>query len=110
MTKNNDEIKDKIKSRFWLVYNKNTSTLSSICRQLAFAEGGICWFFLTFEGSCISNVSRIPIEIKIILIFLVLFFIFDALQYLILATYNKIFAEFYEQKLEEEVIKNVDQM
>jgi len=60
-----EEIEREINNKFWAVYTKNTKTLSSICRQLAFAEGGICWFYL--QGSNFS------IDIKLILTFLLLF-------------------------------------
>lgn len=100
-----EEIEKTISENFWEVYLKNTSTLSSICRQLAFAEGGICWFFLKFD-----NNEKITSDIKIILIFIVLFFIFDACQYFTLGMYNKIIALFYEQKLEENIIKNKNQI
>ncbi|MBI2786454.1 MAG: hypothetical protein HYX60_09210 [Legionella longbeachae] len=37
----NEEFEETINKKFWSVYSNNTSNLSSICRQLAFAEGGI---------------------------------------------------------------------
>jgi len=98
------EIENEINNKFWEVYADTTSRLSSICRQLAFAEGGICWFFLT------DNTHRLSLDIKIILIFLVVFFIFDACQYLTLAMYNKIVALLYEEHLKNGLIKNKDQI
>lgn len=89
-----EEIEKNIKEKFWDVYASNTSSLSSICRQLAFAEGGICWFY-------IQN-SYIPIGIKVILTFLLMFFISDACQYFSLAANNKKQAEFYEELLHRE--------
>lgn len=102
---NEAKVKTKINVTFWDNYAKNTATLSSICRQLSFGEGGICWFFLKQEQP-----SNIPLDIKIILTFLVLFFIFDACQYFTLAFYNKIMALFYEEKLDEGVIKDVSEV
>ena len=67
-----EKIEASIKEKFWDVYASNTGALSSICRQLAFAEGGICWFYI--------QDSSFTIEIKLILTFLLLFFIADASQ------------------------------
>ncbi|WP_412754905.1 hypothetical protein [Legionella donaldsonii] len=97
-----EKIEEAIKNKFWTVYNNNTSKLSSICRQLAFAEGGICWFY-------ISNDS-FPFEIKLILIFLLLFFMADAGQYFLLAMNNKKQAEFYEYLLEQGTITSPEQI
>lgn len=99
-----NEIEDSIKNKFWDVYACNTSSLSSICRQLAFAEGGICWFYI--------KDSHFPMEIKLILTFLLLFFISDACQYYFLAANNKKQAEFYEDLLnrKEPVITNKNQI
>jgi hypothetical protein len=80
----------------------NTKTLSSICRQLAFAEGGICWFYL--------HGCNFPIEIKLILTFLLFFFIADASQYYYLAINNKKQAEFYEDLLNRKIITAKEQV
>lgn len=100
-SKNVKEIENEISNKFWNVYSRNTTTLSSICRQLAFAEGGICWFFLRVE-----QLPKIPLDIKIILMFLVLFFIFDACQYFVLSIYNKIIASIYEKLLSDGLLTN----
>lgn len=97
-----EEIEASIKEKFWDVYACNTSSLSSICRQLAFAEGGICWFYL-------QN-STFSIEIKLILTFLLLFFVADASQYYFLAENNKKQAEFYEDLLNREIITTKEQV
>lgn len=96
-----DKIEKSISENFWEVYGNNTAKLSSICRQLAFAEGGICWFFMKPE-----NQGVVTTDIKIILLFLVLFFILDACQYLTLAIYNKAIALFYEDKVKDGTIKS----
>lgn len=102
MTENNDETKNElekvIKEEFWEVYHKTTSKLSNICRQLAFAEGGVCWFFLKECG------QSLPLDIKIILTFLVFFFIFDACQYFVLAINNKNLAMIYEKQVKKQII------
>lgn len=95
LNKTKEKIQNKIDDMFWSVYGNNTSTLSSICRQLSFAEGGICWFFMKVN----DDKTIMTTDIKIILIFLVLYFIFDACQYLALAIYNKAIALLYEQQL-----------
>lgn len=97
-----EEIQKAINDEFWDLYTKNSSTLSSICRQLSFAEGGICWLFL--KPGCPGYI--ITPDVIIILIFLVLFFIFDACQYLSLANNNKFIALLYEKKLEEGKLKD----
>lgn len=104
--KNNKEekkriLEEEIRKKFWNPYSNNTSTLSNICRQLAFAEGGICWFFFTAG----KKLQILTLDIKVILLFLVLFFIFDACQYFCLAFYNKIIAFFYEEKVNDRSIK-----
>ena len=53
-----------------------TGILSSICRQLAFAEGGLFWFLKDKMHVC----DRL---IVIGFLVLVLYFIFDAIQYLV---------------------------
>lgn len=100
-----EKIEKVIEENFWDVYGKNTSMLSSICRQLAFAEGGICWFFLRSENS-----QQITLDVKIILTLLVLFFIFDASQYFVIAMYNKIIAMIYEQQVTDKVLVRKNQV
>ncbi|WP_454784687.1 hypothetical protein [Legionella sp. WA2024007413] len=99
-----EEIELEIHKKFWAVYSDNTKTLSSICRQLAFGEGGVCWFFI--------QEAYFSFEIKLILTFLLLFFVADAGQYLFLATNNKKQAEFYEELLNrnDPVITNKEQV
>lgn len=87
-------LEHRIKELFWDEYKKSTSTFSSICRQLAFAEGGICWLFKT-QG------QKLPLIFLITLTFLVVFFILDAWQYHeISRTYRKC-ARKYEKEVEE---------
>ncbi len=97
-----DEIEACIKEKFWDIYASNTGDLSNICRQLAFAEGGICWFYI--------QDSSFTIEIKIILTFLLGFFIADASQYYFLATNNKKQAKFYENLLNINLITSKEQI
>jgi hypothetical protein len=48
--KDRSEIQKRIDKLFWAPYSSQTITLSNICRQLAFAEGGICFFFIKPAG------------------------------------------------------------
>lgn len=100
-----ERIESTIKEKFWNVYGNNTARLSSICRQLAFAEGGICWFYLSKSSSV-----GISLDLKIILTFLVLFFIADAGQYFILAMNNKKLAMLYEAKLDKKLISSKEEI
>lgn len=83
------KIKTAIEKEIWSVYNSNTSILSGICRQLAFAEGGVCWFFKSPTG-------QLSAEVIFILKFLILFFAFDALQYFFAAAIYWLVAKYYE--------------
>lgn len=62
----------------WTEYQENTRELSENARKLAFACAAICWFFK-------SNAATFPGKIIYSLVFIVLFFLFDMLQYLVSA-------------------------
>lgn len=98
----NLEIFNTIKKNFWSVYESNTTILSNICRQLAFAEGGICWFFKTpASQSCFSN------EVSSILMLLVVFFLIDGMQYLANSMIYGGAALYYECKNNKGLLKNI---
>ncbi len=109
MNKKNSEHDDKkskeslyhyVYENFALVYREHTRILSSTCRQLALGEGGLCWLLKSFTyGQCISY------QINIVLILLVLFFIFDAAQYLISSILYKNKAEEYYDKIRKGELK-----
>ena len=65
-------------SELWKSYEFYTGELTKYSRQLAFAGAAICWFFKTPEVS-------FPKPIIVSLIFIVLFFVFDILQYFVSA-------------------------
>lgn len=92
MTNLDDQIRKKIKEQFWDHYATQGSTLSNICRQLAFAEGGICWFY-------ISGQDLHADVIKFILKVLITFFIFDIFQYLYSVSIYYVVAKCYERNL-----------
>lgn len=95
---------NKIKSaidELWGEYIVNTTILSTVCRQLAFGEGAVCWFFKNSSGN-------LPIDIKNILLFLVLYFISDVLQYLTSTIIYWNYAKFYEYKNNKQFLKNED--
>lgn len=87
--KEKDEIKAAINEEIWSIYDSNTTTLSGICRQLAFAEGGICWFFK-------SSTCQLSPDVIFILKFLILFFVLDASQYFLAAAIYWLVAKYYE--------------
>lgn len=97
----NNEIFKAIKENFWSVYESHTVILSNICRQLAFAEGGICWFYM-------SDVNHLcPNTTYHIFFYLILFFIVDALQYLANSIIYAGVAFYYERKNNKNEISNV---
>lgn len=95
--KKNDQ--EEIDQKFWVIYDKNTKMVSVICRQLAFGEGAICWFFKSDKVfSCGTNYTNLfPSQINIILFFLILFFLFDVIQYLIASGIYWCVAKMYEK-------------
>ncbi|HSW69145.1 MAG TPA: hypothetical protein VLI69_03160 [Gammaproteobacteria bacterium] len=79
---------------FGIVYREHTRILSNTCRQLALGEGGLCWLLKSFtQGQCISY------QVNIVFILLVLFFLFDAAQYLISSTLYKSKISEYNDKI-----------
>lgn len=65
-------------SELWKSYEFYTGELTKFSRQLAYAAAAICWFFKSEEVT-------FPKPITVSLLFLVLFFVFDILQYFISA-------------------------
>ncbi len=63
----------------WNSYKEQTQTLSEICRKLAFAASGLCWIFKT-------SIATFPSAVRFALAFIVMFFLFDILQFLVGAT------------------------
>lgn len=57
---------------YWNEFQAYTDKLSTVCRQLAFAEGGIFWIFFQ---------KNAPGFIVLGFFFLILYFVFDVLQY-----------------------------
>lgn len=86
-----DPIQDAIDEKIWSIYNSNTTALSNLCRQLAFAEGGICWFFK------LPNTPLSP-EVKITLMLIAVFFMLDALQYFVAVLIFWSVAKYYEYR------------
>lgn len=101
MSKLNDEIFSAIKVNYWDDFNFSTATLSNICRQLAFAEGGICWFFIS--QSCDTNITS---NVSNIFLWLVVFFILDASQYLLSSIISFIAACYFEYQNDRKTINN----
>ncbi len=102
MSATHDEIFEAIKSNFWAVYDTSTTKLSTICRQLAFAQGGICWFYIS--QSCQLNGSKV---VSSIFFYLIWFFIVDALQYLANSIIYAGFALYFERKNDQKKLKNI---
>jgi len=94
-----NEIKTAINEEIWSIYDSNTKILSGICRQLAFAEGGICWFFKS--SSC-----QLSQDVIFILKFLIIFFALDAAQYFLAVIIYWFVAKYYECCNSRRLIKN----
>gem|GEM_PF-1027297 len=83
---------EKVKNEdLWAQYDNFTKDLSDNARKLAFAAAAVCWFFKTSENS-------FPPEVLWALRFVVLFFIFDILQYFLGALSVKFWTEYHENK------------
>jgi hypothetical protein len=93
-----NDIASAINEEIWSIYNSNTQTLSNICRQIAFAEGGICWFYKL-------PLYPLPSNVVLILKFLVWFFLLDALQYFIAVTLYWLVAKHYECRNKQKLLK-----
>ena len=74
----------------WEQYDIYTLKLTEQSRKLAFAAAGICWFFKTPE-------ITFPRTISVALFLIVLFFIFDLLQYFLAAILLKNWARKQEK-------------
>jgi len=83
---------DKI-DKIWKISRTYSAEASKISRQLAFGEGAIFWMFFR-EPDKLSNLILIG------LVFLVLYFVFDILQYFIGSFINKNLAVTYEENKE----------
>lgn len=62
----------------WQSYKEYTETLSTNARTLGFAAAGVCWLFKSEDGV-------FPRQVLLALVFAVLFFLSDMLQFLIAA-------------------------
>jgi hypothetical protein len=80
----------------WKTVDDYTSRLSTIARHLAFAAAAICWFFKTTTSG--GNIV-FPNCIYFSLIFLVLYFLLDILQYLTATVCRKSIIDKEEKKL-----------
>jgi len=60
----------------WNEFKQNTREVTESSRKIAFAAAAICWFFKTDNAS-------FPKYIQLSLVFIVLYFIFDILQFLV---------------------------
>lgn len=80
--------------RFWAVYQRGTSTLSSSCRQLALGIGGVS----VFGGDGLHSNNHCLI--LSLLFLLVLFFICDSTQYFLNSNNFKKQAEDFDNKIQ----------
>lgn len=91
-----------VKDYYWSTFHYNTATLSSTCRQLALGLGGLAWATKSnTQNSC---------DAKFIILFLILFFISDAVQYLFQSYAFHNLAEDYDKKIETGEITDVSRL
>ncbi len=102
---NDEKLYRHVKENFWIVRNNSTLTLSTTCRQLGLGLGGICWLIKSSPTNC-----QVSLLSTMILIFVVIFFLIDACQYLSsLINYQNI-AEEYDLKILTKKITEVKQL
>jgi hypothetical protein len=94
-----------VKDHYWSVRNSSASTLSTTCRQLALGEGGLCWLIKAANFNC-----HISSQINFIFILLVIFFILDALQYLVISINYHDLAKKYDEKILKSQIKKIEKL
>ncbi len=91
-----------VKDYYWSTFHYNTATLSSTCRQLGLGLGGLAWLAKSdTQNSCCA---------KSILLFVVLFFISDAIQYLFQGYSFQQLAENYDKKIDRGEISEVSKL
>ncbi len=100
-----EELYTYVKNHFWRSRNSSAHTLSTTCRQLALGEGGICWL-VKASTYCSLGSS----QANFVLILLVVFFIFDATQYLISYIRYSDIAEEYDGKILNYKIKKIEEL
>lgn len=88
-----------VKDYYWSTFRRNTAILSSTCRQLALGLGGLAWLAKPDTQSSCSA--------KSILLFVVLFFISDAAQYLFQGYVFQQLAEEYDKKISSGTISEI---
>jgi hypothetical protein len=76
----------------WASYVDYTRSLSEFARKLGFGAAAICWFFKSPDNTFPSNV-------KISFIFVVLYFMFDMLQYMSGAALLRVWTRHAEKKM-----------
>jgi|GEM_PF-2608766 hypothetical protein len=103
MTEDKKEILYKyVKDYYWSTFRRNTTILSSTCRQLALGLGGLAWLDKSnIQGSCCA---------KSILLFVVLFFISDTGQYLFQSYAFQQLAEEYDRNIQSGTISEISNL
>lgn len=101
--KKKEELYEYVDKHYLDIHRRTTDILSNTFRKLAFAEGAICWLL-------INSSNLFSTQIKFILAILILFFIFDGLQYFLLSNgYNKL-SETYNNQITKGDIKSIDKL
>lgn len=90
--------------RYWKIFERDTATLSSTCRQLALGIGSVS--ILGLHGIHQSH----PIMYASILFILVLFFISDGAQYLNSSLRFQSLAKRYDREIKNGITKDIYQL
>ena len=104
-TTDKEDLYNYVKTHYWSVYRNSSNILSSSCRQLALALGGLCWLVKSTP-----NYKFVICQSNLILIFLVMFFVSDALQYLISSMSYKKLAQKYDDDITNKKLSSVSEL
>ncbi|MFO2976477.1 hypothetical protein SCO70_02835 [Legionella pneumophila serogroup 3] len=104
-TVDKEELYNYVKNHYWAVYRNSSTILSSTCRQLALALGGLCWLIKSNP-----DYKVVTCQSNLILVFLVMFFIFDALQYLISSMSYQKLAKKYDNKITNSKLTSISEL
>jgi hypothetical protein len=88
MVETHDNGSDAISDDNWKTVREYTAETSKVCRQLAFAIGGVLVVFLSKSTSILLSTT---------LAMLIMYFFLDVIQYLLATCLNKDYAEQYDE-------------
>ncbi|MBX9585842.1 MAG: hypothetical protein K2X50_01160 [Gammaproteobacteria bacterium] len=106
---NKDKLKEDlyqyVKDNYWMIFRRDTTILSSTCRQLALGLGSISIFGKS--NPCYTYYSCYVVTI---LLLLLLFFIFDAAQYFYQSNAYRDLAKDYDHQIDNNKVTKKSQL